>query len=236
LGTKKYRQKYNKFIVEGHKSCIEFINSGKYQITDLFASDSWLENNRFIIHNKSINSIAVNSDEMKSISHFTTPSSVMLVCDIEEDVVANVENENKIIYLDGIQDPGNFGTIIRIADWFGINVIICSKDTVDKYNPKVISGSMGSFVNVSIIEDDIDLVTKIQSTHSFICADMEGCHINEFTFPKKSVLCLGNEGHGFSEDIIKMRSHTIAIPGARTKIAESLNVGVAAAIICSKWL
>lgn len=235
LGSKKYRQKYNKFIVEGHKTCIEFIKSGKYKITDVIAYDGWSMDNEDMIDNVLINITNISQAEMKTITHFATPSPVLLVCEIPEKEDISLSELQRIIYLDDIQDPGNLGTIIRIADWFGIQAILVSIGTVDIFNPKVISSSMGSFINVPVLTDSDNLMEEISDSHSFIGADMNGTEFSSFEFPEKSVLCLGNEGHGFSPALKTKIKDYVSIPGSPGKIADSLNVSMAAAILCAAW-
>ena len=235
LGSKKYRQKYNKFIVEGHKTCIEFIKSGKYEITDIIAYDEWSVDNKDIIEKRGLTITIIPPAEMKTITHFSTPSPVVLICEIPEKEEIGISDLQKIIYLDDIQDPGNLGTIIRIADWFGIQAILTSIGTVDKFNPKVISGSMGSFINVPVLTDYGNLMEEITGSHSFIGADMNGKEFSSFKFPEKSVLCMGNEGHGLSSALITKINDFVSIPGSPGKIADSLNVSMAAAILCASW-
>jgi len=134
-------------------------------------------------------------------------------------------------HLDGIQDPGNLGTLIRLADWFGIAQIICSEDTVDFYNPKVIQASMGSFVRVNIVYQNLENFLQ-KTKNPIIGTDMEGSNFYQFAFPDRFNLVLGNEGNGIRPEIEKLLTDKITIPRfGQSKATESLNVSMAAGII-----
>ena len=140
-------------------------------------------------------------------------------------------SQNIQIILDGIQDPGNLGTIIRLCDWFGIEQIICSKDTVDLYNPKVIQSTKGSFARVNVVYTDIEEFLS-QNKAVNIGTDMVGESIYQFNFPEKFNLILGNEGNGMRPNVEKLVSQSITIPRfGKNKSTESLNVSMATGII-----
>ena len=147
LDQKKFRQKYNLFLVEGNKMIKEIPNSG-FQIKEIFSVDA------FSVQSESSFVTEISPNELKKISFLQHPKDSVAVCELrEEKLLKNVPIQ---LILDGIQDPGNLGTIIRLADWFGISQIICSEDTVDFYNPKVIQASMGSFVRVNIVYENLE--------------------------------------------------------------------------------
>ena len=144
----------------------------------------------------------------------------------EEEIESDIN-----LVLDGIQDPGNFGTIIRLADWFGISRIICSDDTVDLYNPKVIQATMGSFTRVNIVYKNINEFLK-DSNHENIGTDMIGESIYQYHFPTKMNLILGNEGNGIRPETEDLLSQKITIPRfGKSQSTESLNVSMATGII-----
>jgi len=222
LDKKKFRQKYNLFLVEGNKTLKEIPNS-QYQIKEVFCinpSELQFEN---------IEVTQVSPAELKKISFLQHPKDSVAVCEMrEEKLLSKVQKQ---LVLDGIQDPGNLGTLIRLADWFGIEQIICSEDTVDFYNPKVIQASMGSFLRVNLVYENLENYLK-NGDFINIGTDMEGENIYDFDFPEKFNLILGNEGNGMRPETEKLLHHQISIPRfGSSQSTESLNVSMAAGII-----
>ena len=222
LDKKKFRQKYNLFLVEGNKT-IKEIPISRYKIQEIFTTDvGELGNNDLKI-------TEISSTELKKISFLQHPKDSVAVCELLEPVF--LDDAPVQLILDGIQDPGNLGTIIRLADWFGIEQIICSEDTVDFYNPKVIQASMGSFLRVNITYQNIENYLQ-NSTAAIIGTDMDGENFYQFDFPEKFNLILGNEGNGIRPNIEELLTHKITIPRfGKSKSTESLNVSMAAGII-----
>ncbi len=173
--------------------------------------------------------VAISDRELKKISFLQHPKDSLAVCEIPENQV--FKESGFQLVLDGIQDPGNLGTIIRLADWFGIDQIICSEDTVDFYNPKVLQASMGSFLRVQILYTSLqNFLQKTENRN--IGTDMEGDSIYDFDFPEKINLILGNEGNGMREVTREALHRKITIPRfGNEKSTESLNVSVAGAVI-----
>ncbi len=209
-------------MVEGNKNIVE-LQSSRYKIKDLFSiNPNELE---FL----QIPCEKVSEIELRKISFLQNPKDSVAVCEIiPED---KLEQNGVQLLLDGIQDPGNLGTIIRLADWFGISQIICSNDTVDFYNPKVIQASMGSFTRVNIVYEDIkDTISN--AVFPVFGTAMEGENIYEKNFPENFSLVLGNEGNGIRPEIFELIKENLSIPRfGKTQSTESLNVSVAAAII-----
>lgn len=232
LKLKKFRQKYHKFIVEGHKSCSEFLKSKRYNINSIFAYQDWLDSNQNLIANTQIEVFIVNPREMAKISLLSTPSDILMVCDIDNKHV-NLELNMHLLYLDDVQDPGNVGTIIRIADWFGIPSVISSFGSADFYNSKVVMASMGSMCNVNLLVNEIGNIKADLPDHTIIGTEMKGHSIHSFEWPEKSIIVIGNEGRGISSSTQKMCDSFISIPGSEYRIADSLNAAISAAIICS---
>ena len=222
LDKKKFRQKYNLFLVEGYKIIRELLDS-PIKIKEIFS----VEVEDFDFKNLEINEISL--AELKKISFLQHPKNSVALCEIPEDESFK-EYERQII-LDGIQDPGNLGTIIRLADWFGIEQIICSEDTVDFLNPKVIMASMGSFLRVKIVYKNLE--NYLEKTDNInLGTDMQGENIYDFTFPERFNLILGNEGNGMREKTFEKLQHKISIPRfGKFKNTESLNVSMATGII-----
>ncbi|AZB22339.1 RNA methyltransferase [Kaistella haifensis] len=222
LDKKKFRQKYNLFLVEGNKT-IKEIPLSRYKIQEIFTT------NPSELGIDGVKIIEISDSELKKISFLQHPKDSVAVCELlEPKFLADVPIQ---LVLDGIQDPGNLGTIIRLADWFGIEQIICSEDTVDFYNPKVIQASMGSFLRVNINYQNIENYLQ-NSTASIIGTDMDGEDFYHFDFPEKFNLILGNEGNGIRPNIEQLLTHKITIPRfGKSKSTESLNVSMAAGII-----
>lgn len=167
--------------------------------------------------------------ELKKISFLQHPKDSVAVCKIPENKL--LKNTSIQLILDGIQDPGNLGTIIRLADWFGIEQIICSTDTVDVYNPKVIQATMGSFLRVNVFYTDIEDYLK-DYEHPILGTDMNGESIYETQFPERFSLVFGNEGNGIRPSTEDLITKMITIPRfGNSQSTESLNVSMSAGII-----
>lgn len=222
LDKKKYRQKYNLFLVEGNKIIKELPDSN-YQIENLYSTDPGNLN----FKTQEIQKILPN--DLKKISFLQHPKDSVAVCKIPDNKY--LEDTSIQLILDGLQDPGNLGTIIRLADWFGIDQIICSNDTVDLYNPKVIQATMGSFLRVNVFYTDLDNYLK-EYKHPIFGTDMNGENIYETKFPDKFSLVFGNEGNGIRPSTEDLITKMITIPRfGKSQSTESLNVSMSAGII-----
>lgn len=209
-------------MVEGNKIICELFNSN-FKVKEILSTDPQK------LDRTDIPVTHISENELKKISFLKTPKDSVAVCYLAEE---KREADKSIqLVLDGIQDPGNLGTIIRLADWFGIEQIICSEDTVDFYNPKVIQASMGSFTRVNIVYTD--LAEYLSATENVnIGTDMEGENIYTFEKPEKVNLILGNEGNGMRPETEKLLQKCISIPRfGKSQSTESLNVSMAAGII-----
>ena len=224
LSQKKYRHKYKLFVVEGMKVVQEFLNSS-YELEILFSTESsfsYLDS-----------FIEVSEQELKKISSLKTPNKVIALFKIP--VEKNSNSSGLIVALDAINDPGNLGTIIRLCDWFGVDKLLCSKETVDCYNTKVVQSSMGSLTRVAISYIDLKEYLTSVSIPVFI-ADMDGDNIYEMKPPTSAVLVMGNEANGISNSIKQIVSTKITIPRyGNSQLTESLNVATATAILLSEF-
>ncbi len=232
LKSKKYRHKENLFICEGEKILKTLINS-KFEIVEIFAVQEFIDNN-----NDLFDFTIVSDIELKKISELSTPQKVLALVKIPKKNIEKVDFDNKLtLVLDKIQDPGNLGTIIRIADWFGIQNIICSTDTVDVYNPKVVMSTMGSIFSVNIFYANLLNFFATHNKSDIYGTFMDGKNIYKTTFPSTGFIVMGNEANGISADIEKFITQRLAIPSFnKSKAAESLNVAIATAIICSEFM
>lgn len=229
MHEKKYRKETQLFLVEGIKSIAEFILS-KYRVKEIYLLEgSYTEFvNLARAHNISLNIIS--ERELKSISLLVTPQQALAIVEIPLFSEQNLE-QDYVIALDGIQDPGNLGTIIRTADWFGISNIVCSLDTVEAYNPKVVQASMGSLAHVRLIYTDLEPFLQ-RYKYPIYGALLDAPSLYTASFAKQGVILMGNEGKGISDQLVPYIQYPIHIP--RIGYAESLNVGVATAIICAE--
>ena len=230
LQQKKFRKEQALFVVEGLKSVLEFLQSG-YRIHSVYGTSTILPKLGKISQN--IKLLEVKADEIAKISGLNTPQDVLAVVYIpqkdEKELI--IEANTFHLLLDGVQDPGNLGTIIRTADWFGFKELICSTDTVEAYNPKVVQASMGSLARIKVIYTDLEDVIRRSSLPTF-AATLGGTSIFETKFGTEGLLILGNEGNGIRPEILEKVSNQVTIPlfGA----AESLNVAVSAGIFCAE--
>jgi TrmH family RNA methyltransferase len=230
LHQKKIRKEHGLFIVEGLKSIQEFINS-EYVVDSVYCTENLMP--KLDNLSRKIKPVGITESELSRISTLSTPQAILAVVQIPQQTDLNIKklDGSFILALDGVQDPGNLGTIIRTADWFGLNTILCSKDTAEVYNPKVVQASMGSLSRVNIIYTDLgDVFSKINIP--VYGAVLNGKSIYETDFGQEGIILLGNEGNGISEDLIEKINYPITIP--RYGKAESLNVAISASIFCSE--
>ena len=234
LQHKKFRLKYDKFILEGLKINTELIREKKNIIEAIYFSNpdhsSILEN---IISPDLL--CLITPQEMHQISQMTTPPGILSVCSLPApDEVPQDISGMKIFYLDAIRDPGNLGTIFRVADWFGLDFVICSPDCVDTYNHKVLQASMGSALRIKNCEMTNEELLLRATDQLYIC-DAGGKSIYSMVTPREGIIVFGNESLGVSGELMHKVKDVIAIPGERSKGAESLNVASAAAVVAAWW-
>lgn len=230
LKDKRSRQESGLFVIEGAKMIAELPNS-KITLKSLFATRNWLEANERLFQD--VDKVEVTEQQLKQISFLQTPQQVLALAHLPQQQASMEHLHTQFsIVLDTLQDPGNLGTIIRIADWYGIQNIICSNDSVDVYNPKVIQATMGSFARVQVLYASLETFFD-NNTLPVYGAVMDGENLYQTVFPRHGLLLIGNEGSGIDTSLMKHISHPITIP--RIGGAESLNAGIATAIICDAW-
>jgi TrmH family RNA methyltransferase len=230
LHQKKYRKENGIFIIEGIKSIIEFIPS-LYQLHSIY----YLPEYKALLPNLSpnIKLFEINNVELEKISTLQAPQGILALVHLPKPEILNLKalKNNFTLVLDGIQDPGNLGTIIRTADWFGFRNIVCSLNTVEIYNPKTVQATMGSLCRVNIFYEDLNTWLP-QIDIPVYGALLEGKNTYQVDWGEEGLLILGNEGQGISAEVIKFISHPVTIP--RIGGAESLNVAISAGIFCSE--
>ena len=226
LSQKKYRQKHKLFIAEGVKVVQELLNSS-FSVETLFCTDDFSTD----ISTDKI--IPISETDLKKISNLKTPNKVFGLFKIPDE--NSIQNKGLIVALDAINDPGNLGTIIRLCDWFGVSELVCSKETVDCYNQKVVQASMGSLTRIAIHYVDLEAYLKDTKLPTYI-ADMNGENVYKTKLPKEGILIMGNEANGVSNEIKTVVTNKISIPRfGETQETESLNVATATAILLSEF-
>jgi TrmH family RNA methyltransferase len=230
LQHKKFRREHGLFMVEGYKSIIEFIDSD-YHVHTIYHTPDIAP--KLLNLSRKINYQEISLSELQKISTLKTPADAIATVNIPQwGGLNHTTLKNKFsLVLDGVQDPGNMGTIIRTADWFGISNIICSEDTVDAYNPKVVQATMGSLARVNVAYTN--LAGLISAAKLPVLGTLlNGDNIYTTNFGTEGLLVMGNEGNGIRPDIQALVTKAITIP--RIGRAESLNVAIATAICCSE--
>ena len=224
LQQKKYRTQYNRFVVEGLKTVMELLQAG-------WKTELLLATEAKIIEQLGSKAQHISQRQMSQISSLKTPSQVLGVFEIP--VAKAVDYSDWIVALDKVRDPGNLGTIIRLCDWFGISHLVCSIDTVEAFNPKVLQATMGSIARVNIHYADLPTFLKDIKIPIF-GAYMDGSSVYEVTIPSYGVLVMGNESRGISPEVTEIIQDRISIPQYGTSSAESLNVATATAILLNE--
>lgn len=226
LQQKKYRKQEQLFFAEGVKVVQELLNSN-FELQDLFTTkQDFLTVSKNKVH-------AISEAELKKISALTTPNTCLAVFKIPK--TKEMVEKGLIVALDDVRDPGNLGTIIRLCDWFGIETLFCSEESVDIYNPKVVQATMGSISRVNVVYGNLEAFltkTKLPVFGTF----MDGKNIYQEKLPKEGIIIMGNEANGISSSVEKLVSDRIAIPRfGNLQVTESLNVATATAIILSEF-
>ncbi len=244
LKQKKFREEYHLFIAEGPKMVVELLKS-EIEVEQLFATTEFLNK---VLPDKRITYTEVNNKELERLSAQVTPNEVLAVCKIPDYVFNKSELKGKLtLLLDTIKDPGNMGTIIRIADWFGIETIICSRESADAYNPKVVQSTMGSiariklhYMNLMDFFNELKDEPLLNKGFPVFGALLEGENIYTKGLTTEGFIVIGNESKGISDSILPYITERISIPSfshyrPEKGEAESLNAAIAAAIICSEF-
>ncbi len=227
LHRKKERIQHQMFIVEGEKPVQEILLSG-------IPVDSIYFTENIFSKQPEIKGELISSKDMSSVSAMKTPPGILAVCDYLQWKKPDFKT-GKYILLDRINDPGNLGTIVRIADWFGIDAIVCSTESVDIYNPKTIQASMGSLFKIPVFYLDLGkFISELDKNIIVIGADMFGSSLKEFNFPDNGFLLMGSESHGIDPKLDSVITHKVAIQ--KSGSAESLNVAVATGILVNKFI
>ena len=234
LHAKKFRDEDGLFLVEGYK-CVEMLCASDFIVEEVFATENALRENENWLRNKEITIIT--AEEMSRISTMQTPPELLAIAQQRSDD-EEILGSNPVLSLDHISDPGNLGTIIRTADWFGIQHIVCSPDCVELYNPKTIQATMGSFAHVYVHKRPLAAFLRDESAHRRILGTfLNGEDIRTLDFQPSDIVVIGNESNGISDEVAQVVTQRITIPSFAQgrETAESLNAAIAAALVMFSW-
>ena len=212
----------------------EIIQHQGISIEGIFALDTWITANNSLLTKFDAILHIISRKDLERISSLKTPNQVLVVCKVPTyKLDLPTINTSLTLFLDDLQNPGNMGSILRIADWYGLPYVFCSKNCVDVYNPKVIQASMGAFLRLKIISIDFSSLSQKCPDLPCFAAVLEGENVFKANLPKNGLLIIGNEGAGVSIKIKNQATHLIRIPKGKNGGAESLNAAVATGILCA---
>lgn len=233
LEQKKQRKKHDLFLVQGEKNVAELFNSN-FIIKEIFATSAYINKNNALLSAKGLLNITfcATEEELKKAGTLVSNNSVLAIVECKMAELPIIGAKQLILVLDQVGDPGNLGTIIRVADWYGIKQIVCSPDCADFYNPKVIAATMGSFARVQISHTALPEYLH-QQTAPIYGAFLEGQNIHKATLSKSAFIVMGSESHGISSEVAEFITDKITIPNFGQ--AESLNVAMATGIILDNF-
>ena len=235
LKQRKFRQKYGIFIAEGSKVIEQFVGSSTFMLDTLYYVGELTDIiNPQITIPHSLQTRLVSREEMQLISHLSTASDCLLLVKKNTDLDVLKISKGMYVYLDGLQDPGNVGTLIRLADWFGLNGVIRSEDTADFFHPKTVMATMGSIVNVPLYNMTSQSLKSLALP--IIGTDMNGESIYSYMWPRDGILVIGNEGQGMRTETLASLTSTVSVPGAPSRVAESLNAAIAGSLCIGEWV
>ncbi len=232
LHDKKLRTEYGVFFAEGPKVVTDLLQRGVFTCTMLAATDHWLQTNQTWLAKAAIGQVfAIKDFELEKISALSQPNQVLAVFEQQRPQADFATKGQITILLDGLQDPGNLGTILRTADWFGVANMVCTPHCADIYNPKVVQGTMGSLGRVNVLYTEAMAWLEQQSVPIYATA-LAGKPLRQYSPITEGIIMVGNESKGVSPALLQMADHTIHIPGKGG--AESLNAAVALGIVLAQ--
>lgn len=242
LRQKKFRDRQRLFMVEGEKMVLELMASGLvngFQIENLYAAPDWIDRHRTQLQDRKISIFEATQSEIDKVSNLVTPQPVIALVSMPEVRFSTEELLHlPVLAFESIRDPGNLGTIIRTADWFGIGHIICTPDSTDLFNPKVVQSTMGAITRVQVHYLEIESLLKSgeMKAKTVLGTFLEGENIYETSLEPDSLILFGNESHGLSHRFDPYIRRKISIPSFSPdgKGSESLNVASSVAVICSE--
>lgn len=235
LHQKKFRSRDGLFLAEGPKVVEEFLHT-EIKVAEIYALEAWIERNITVLMQKKVRYHVIDEKELAAISALQTPNEVLAVCVQSVLGLADIDKKADLfLYLDSISDPGNLGTIIRLAEWFGLDQVFCSDNCAEVYNPKVVQSTMGSLARVKTHYLRLEKLKSLLSVNSVLGATLDGTNIYKLALPQRCIVVIGSESHGISEENLASLSKRITIPKAQGAKTESLNAAAATSIIMSEF-
>ena len=234
LHQKKYRLQEKRFIAEGTKTVLELIKQG-FPIESIVATADWIK--QHIPKNQELICVEAEKFELEKISCLQTTPDVLAVCELNQVTPQKIDAGQLTLVVDAIRDPGNLGTIIRLADWFGVPQILATEDTVEWSNPKCIQASMGSFIRLQPCYMQLDELETLCRTNNSFAADLDGENVYSASFDSGGILVVSSESHGLNQVFQRSVKQILSIPSAHASDEgpESLNVATAAGIFLSEF-
>jgi TrmH family RNA methyltransferase len=230
LQQKKYRRQEGLFLVEGEKSVLEVLQAG-WEIAGLHCTEAFVADHPGLAMHPAL--ALTTAELLGKIGAMATNERALAVVAMPPDAPLQYPDHGYLLALDDVRDPGNLGTILRIADWYGMAGVVCSPACADRYGPKTVAASMGSFLRVPAYTAELpEFLAQAPDALAVVGAGMHGQNAHQFRFPGAGVLVMGSESHGLSAAVQAQLRHTVTIP--RFGGAESLNVAVAAAVLCDR--
>ena len=237
LHQKKHREEQDLFLAEGAKIVPELLRSD-FPVKEVFALESWLDKNRALLHQTDCVATSITQQDLERLSQLQSPQEVIALCGKPLEKAPHWQSGSLVLLMDSIRDPGNMGTLLRLADWFGVEAVYASNDSVEWTNPKVIQATMGSFIRIRPVYVDAEqLLRESNKTFPVYAADLEGENLYSGDFPAEGMLIISNEAHGLSpelEDLLTRKLHIPAFP-RNGKQPESLNAAMAGAIVLGEF-
>lgn len=233
LSSSKGRKEHSLFLVQGTKCVIDTVDS--FEVEAILATNQWINEHLEIADKYEIT--VVKKADLDRITTLSTSPEVIAICRIPKQESFSIKKDSLVLALDGIQDPGNLGTIIRVADWMGVNKILASQDTVDTWNPKVVQASMGAISRIHVLYvplfDTLSEIIDLPIYGTFL----DGDNIYSSSLSQGGIVVMGNEGNGISRDVAKLVNQRLFIPSfpPDRKTSESLNVAIATSITLSEF-
>lgn len=231
LREKKHRETQKRFVIENEKVVSELLSANDGTLSEIYATAGWLRK-----HNANLSTVPateITAAEMARISHYPTPSSVLALGKIRKNQLADGDLSHGLtLALDGIQDAGNVGTLLRIADWFGFARVLLSENSADLFSQKVIDASMGSFVRVNAHRVNLPAALSVDKLPPILGCDLNGDDIGTLEKTENAIVVIGSEGRGISPEVRQLVTRFVTIP--KYGAAESLNAAAAAAIVCHR--
>ncbi len=232
LQQKKFRREHGLFVVEGGKSVQEVLDSD-WPVHSVYVTEAYRPLLQPLLNTRALTPVVVQAADLADMGSYEHNDTALAVLPVPVATPLRLLKDQPVLLLDDIRDPGNLGTILRTADWFGIRQIICSPETAELYSPKVIAASMGSFLRVAVHYTDLATVLAMHPDRGSYGAFLDGEDVHQVAFERGALLVIGNEAHGIGAPVARHISRRLTIP--RYGHAESLNASIATAIILDNW-